>query len=173
MLDEYHYVNDARGIILGLALLGEGALAAGAFDEADRLLTQSTEAAGPYTKDRYKDGQGAMLGLAARGLGCPPEAGQRLRSAPSRTRSVQRFPVQMVALVGLSLLCADEGEAERAVELFSLASRYGFVANSIWFQDIVGQTLTAEAGLSPGVLHAARERGAALDLENTITALLQ
>ncbi|MEJ2736609.1 MAG: tetratricopeptide repeat protein [Anaerolineae bacterium] len=174
MVAEARDLDNARGITLGLALLGEGALAAGAFDEADRLLTQSTEAAGPYTKDRYKNGQGAMLGLAARGLGCPPEAGQRLRSAPSRTRSVQRFPVQMVALVGLSLLYADGGQAERAVELFSLASRYGFVANSIWFQDIVGQTLTAAAAeLSPDVLHAARERGAALDLEDTITALLQ
>jgi len=55
---------------------------------------------------------------------------------------------------------ADEGNAERAVELFSLASRYGFVANSAWFQDIVGQTITeAEAELPPEVLHAALPRG--------------
>jgi tetratricopeptide (TPR) repeat protein len=173
MVAEARDLDDARGTILGLALLGEGALAAGAFAEADRCLTESAEAAGRYTEDRYKHGQGATLGLAARGLGRPVEAEQQLRSVLRQKSGVQRFPVQMVALVGLSLLYADEGEAERAVELFSLASRYGFVANSIWFQDIVGQTLTeAAAGLSPDVLHAARERGAALDLEDTIGELL-
>jgi predicted ATPase/DNA-binding CsgD family transcriptional regulator len=173
LVAEARDLNDTPGTILGLALLGEGALATGAFAEAERVLTQSAEAAGQYTKDRYKHGQAAMLGLAARGLGRPVEAAQRLSSALSRTRSVQWFPMQMVVLVGLSLLYADGGQAERDVELFSLASRYGFVANSLWFQDIVGQTLTAAAaGLSPGVLRAARERGAALDLEDTIRELL-
>jgi hypothetical protein len=75
--------------------------------------------------------------------------------------------------VSFSLLSADEGQAERAVELHSLASRYGFVANSAWFRDIVGGTLTAAAaGLPPGVLRAARARGAALDLDDTIGELL-
>lgn len=79
----------------------------------------------------------------------------------------------MTALVGLSLLCADEGQADRAVELFSLASRYGYVANSIWFQDIVGQTLTAAATRpSPDLLRAARECGAALNLDSVIGELL-
>jgi predicted ATPase/DNA-binding CsgD family transcriptional regulator len=173
MVAEARDLDIARGTILGLALLGEVALATGAFAEADRVLTESAEAAGPYTVDRYREGQLVMLGLADRGLGRPVEAAQRLRSALSETGTFQWFPVQMVALVGFSLLSADEGQAERAVELFSLASRYGFVANSIWFQDIVGQTLTAAAaGLPPDVLRAARERGAALDLGDTIGKLL-
>jgi hypothetical protein len=75
-------------------------------------------------------------------IGRPAEAGQCLRSALVQTGSFQWSPVQMVVPVGLSLLCADEGQAERAVELFALASRYGCVANSRWFQDIVGKTLT-------------------------------
>jgi predicted ATPase/DNA-binding CsgD family transcriptional regulator len=173
MLAEARDLDNARATILGLALLGEAALATGAFTEADRYLTESAEAAGRYTEDRYKHGQDVMLGLAARGLGRPSEAAQQLRSALRQTRSVMRFPVRMVVLVGLSLLYADEGQAERAVELFSLASRYGFVANSIWFQDIVGETITkATVELSPRVLRAARQRGTALDLDDTIGELL-
>jgi predicted ATPase/DNA-binding CsgD family transcriptional regulator len=170
---EARELNSGRGSFLGLAVLGEAALAAGAFAEADRYLAESAEAAAVYTKERYKHGQLAMLGLAARGLGRPVEAAGRLRSALTETGTFHWFPVQMVALVGFSLLHADEGQAERAVELFSLASRYGFVANSIWFQDIVGGTLTAAAaGLSPDASRAAREHGAALDLGETIAELL-
>jgi predicted ATPase/DNA-binding CsgD family transcriptional regulator len=173
LVAEARALDDARGTVLGLTLLGDVALARGAFAEAERVLTKSAEAAGPYTKDRYQHGQAAMLGLAARGLGRPIEAAQRLRSAPSSTGGAAWFPVQMITLVGLSLLVADEGQAERAVELFSLASRYGFVANSVWFRDIVGQTITtAEAELSPEALRAARERGRALDLDDTIGELL-
>jgi tetratricopeptide (TPR) repeat protein len=172
MIAEARDLGIARGTILALALLGEVALATGAFAEAERTLAASAEAAGPHTKGRYKEGQLAMLGLASRGLGRRDEAAQHLRSALSETGTFQWFPVQMAVLVGLSLLSADGGQAERAVELFSLASRYGFVANSIWFRDIVGQTLTeAAARLSPDVLRAAQERGAALDLDDAIGQL--
>jgi hypothetical protein len=50
-------------------------------------------------------------------------------------------------------------------------SRYRLVANSIWHQGIVGQTITAAAGLSLGVLRAALARGAAPDLDATIGEL--
>ena len=174
MVAEARDVHNIRGTILGLALLGEVALATGAFAEAEQVLTESAEAAGPHTSDRHKHGQLGMLGLAARGLGRPVEAAQRLRSTLSPTRSgPQWFLGHMVTLVGLSLLYADEGNAVRAVELFSLASRYGYVADSRWFEDIVGSTITAaEAELSPEALRVARQRGAALDLDDTIGQLL-
>ncbi len=173
MVAEAGSLDFARGITKGLAVLGEVALGMGAFAEADRYLTESAEATGPDTKDRCEQGQLVMLGLAARGLGRPVEAEQLMLSALRQVSSAQRFQVQMIALVGTSLLYADEGKAERAVELFSLASRYGFVANSIWFQDLVGGSITAAAaGLAPGVLRAARERGAARDLDAAIGELL-
>jgi hypothetical protein len=173
MVAEARDIHNVRGTVMGLALLGEAALVTGAFAKAERVLIESVEAAGPHTKDRYQHGQLGMLGLAARGLGRRVEAAQRLRSALSPKRSAQWLLGQMVALVGLALLYADQGNAERAVELFSLASRYGFVANSRWFKEIVGQTLTAaEAELSPEALRVARQRGAALDLDDTIRELL-
>ncbi len=173
LVAEARELDHVRGTSMGLALLGELALATGDFEQAYRYLTDSAEAAGPETKDRYQHGQQVMLGLAARGLGRPDEAEQLIRSALRQTSSAQRFQVQMVALVGLSLLFADRGQAERAVELFSLASRYGIVANSIWFRDVVGESISAAAArLSPGVLREARERGVARDLDATIAELL-
>ena len=45
-----------------------------------------------------------------------------------------------------TLLLADQGENERGVELYALASRYPFVAKSRWFEDVVGQQIGPTAG---------------------------
>ena len=79
----------------------------------------------------------------------------------------------MHALPAMVLLLADQGQAERAVELYALVSRYPFVANSRWFEDIAGKQIAAVAAtLPPEVVAAARERGRARDLEATVAELL-
>jgi hypothetical protein len=79
----------------------------------------------------------------------------------------------MVALTGIALLLADEGHTERGLELYALASRYPFVANSRWFEDIAGNQLAAvAANLPTAVVNAARERGQARDLDATVEELL-
>jgi hypothetical protein len=71
------------------------------------------------------------------------------------------------------LLLADQGEKERAVELYALAARYPRVANSHWFDDIVGQHIAAVAAtLPPDMVEAARARGQTRDLEATVAELL-
>jgi len=71
------------------------------------------------------------------------------------------------------LLWADRGELEQAVELYGLASRYPFVANSRWFVDVVGQHIAAVvASLPPDVVVAAQERGLKRDLQTTVAKLL-
>jgi hypothetical protein len=73
----------------------------------------------------------------------------------------------------VALLLADQGEHERAVELVALASRYGFVANSHWFEEVVGRHIAAVAAtLPPGVVAAAQKRGRARDLNATVMELL-
>ena len=68
---------------------------------------------------------------------------------------------------------ADQGEKERAVEPYALASRYPFVANLRWFEDIAGRHIAAVAAtLPPDVVAAAQERGRARDLEATVVELL-
>jgi len=54
---------------------------------------------------------------------------------------------------------------ERAVELYALASQSPFVANSRWFEDVVGRHIqTAEAALPPEAVAATRQRGQQRDL---------
>ena len=70
-------------------------------------------------------------------------------------------------------LLACEGQIERAVELYGLASRYPFVANSRWFEDVAGHHLTAAAATLPSAaVTASRERGRARDLIATVEELL-
>jgi hypothetical protein len=80
----------------------------------------------------------------------------------------------MFALVANAFLLAQRGNEERAVELYALASCYSHVANSVWFEDIVGQhiTATAAATLTPEAVAAAKARGQSLDLHKTAIELL-
>jgi hypothetical protein len=89
-------------------------------------------------------------------------------------REAQRFPELMAALGGLALLSANEGEAERAVDLYALAMRYPFVAKSCWFEDVIGRHIAAVSGtLAPEVVRAARERGQARDLDSSVAELTE
>jgi len=59
------------------------------------------------------------------------------------------------------------------VEIYALASRYPHVANSQWFEDVVGKQIAAVAAtLHPDVVAAAQERGRARDLKETLAELL-
>ena len=59
------------------------------------------------------------------------------------------------------------------MEIYALASRYPYVANSQWFEDVVGKHITAVAArLPPDVVAAAQERGRARDLDATVAELL-
>jgi hypothetical protein len=55
-----------------------------------------------------------------------------------------------------------------------LASRYPLVANSSWFEKVMGRLIAAGAtALPPEVAQAARERGQARDLEAVLMELLE
>jgi hypothetical protein len=79
-------------------------------------------------------------------------------------------------LPAAALLLADRGEAERAVELYALASRHPVVANSRWFEDVAGRHIVAAAahpeGVPPELAVAAQERGRERDLWATLEELL-
>jgi hypothetical protein len=80
----------------------------------------------------------------------------------------------MTALPAMALLLAEQGEKERAVELYALASRYPFVAKSHWLEDVAGRHIAAVAAtLPPDVVAAAQERGKARDLDSTVAELLE
>jgi hypothetical protein len=75
-------------------------------------------------------------------------------------------------LSAMALYEAHRGREERAVELFALASRSPFVANSRWFDDVIGQPIAAATvRLQPEAVARAQERGQALDRETTMAGL--
>ena len=59
------------------------------------------------------------------------------------------------------------------MELYTLALRYPYIANSRWFDDVAGRHIAAAAEtLPPMVVAAAQERGRARDLWETAAELL-
>ena len=66
-------------------------------------------------------------------------------------------------------MASEAGHGERALELFALAARYPFVANSAIFQNLVGKPMEDLGDTLPvEIVSAARERGSGLDLWTVI-----
>jgi tetratricopeptide (TPR) repeat protein len=120
----------------------------------------------------------AALALADWGLGQMDRAGQHINRALRVVAKTHGHPVALYSLPAAALLLMDGRErsptaVERAVELYALASRYGFVANSRWFEDVAGREISAAAeALPPDAVAAAKERGRARDLWATVEELL-
>ena len=63
----------------------------------------------------------------------------------------------------IALLLADRGEIVRALELYSMVTRQGYLAKSTWFADLFGRFMDEAAALLPlEEIAAAKERGHAL-----------
>ena len=114
-----------------------------------------------------------MLGYVARALGDLDRARHYLATALRTATEIGTFLARMIALPAVALLLADQGQAERAIELYALASRYPVLANAHWVEDVAGRHIgdLAET-LPPDVVAAAQERGRARDLDDTVQELL-
>jgi tetratricopeptide (TPR) repeat protein len=150
------------------------ALAGQAYAEAEGLLEESLAVYREITQPEDLGSTLAVLGVTLRGLGKPREAKQRLYEALQTAVEIEAFLPLMYILPATTLLLIDQSENERAVELYTMASRYGFVANSRWFEDIAGKHIAAVAAtLPPEVVTAAQERGRARDLWVAVKELLK
>ncbi len=70
-----------------------------------------------------------------------------------------------MALSGLALLLADDGEAERALEIHALLLEHPYTANAHWLSEIITPVMTtAAAALSAEQRSAAEERGRGQDV---------
>jgi DNA-binding SARP family transcriptional activator/predicted ATPase len=166
-------MDDRWGIGYALLSLGELALAERKEVEALQRLQESV--------DVFREGQhrGAMasalavLGSAAQLQGDPCRAQRCLCEALRTLAEIRSFAWLLPALPAAALVLAGQGEAERAVEVYALASRHPYVANARYVQDIAGQRIAAAAAaLPPGVADCAQERGRARDLWATAEELV-
>jgi tetratricopeptide (TPR) repeat protein len=154
-------------------LLGCAALPEGAYTEARQLLQEGIAAYQELGTQDHLVVAYAVLVYAACGLGQLSLARQHLYRTLRIGRELEFFQSFMLALPAVALLLAAQGEKERAVELYALASRYPYVANSRWFEDVAGEHIkTITETLPPKVAAAAQERGRARDLDATVRELL-
>jgi predicted ATPase/DNA-binding CsgD family transcriptional regulator len=166
-------VDWGRGVGYAQVVLAEVALVEAGYAQAYHLLQESLVHLREYANQPWDVHHSTWLGLAARGLERRDEAWRHLASALEGAGKGPRFLELMTVLAGIALLLADEGQIERAIELYALASRYPFVANSCWFEDVAGRQITAAADTLPAERVAIlQERGQARDLETTIAELL-
>jgi predicted ATPase len=163
-----------RGIAYAHLLLGCVALVEKEEAEALGLLRESLAVYRGHG-ERYNPSLAlAALAMATVGLEDGAEALRSLREALQIVSETGSFLALGWVLPGVAALLLDRGQTEQAVELYAMAcSRYPFVAESRWFEDLIGQHVTAAAAtLPPAVVEAARARGRDRDPEGTVTELL-
>ncbi len=115
----------------------------------------------------------ACLAFAARGLGDTSGARQYLSHALDIAQESGAILPLLWALPAMALRLADEGENERAMETYALASRYSLVTQSCWFADIAGNEIAAAAATLPAERMALlEERGRVRDLQATAVEVL-
>jgi hypothetical protein len=137
-------------------------VAEGAISEAVRL---SEEAISTYWRigqeQSVRVGQ-CVLALAALGQGDGQQAQEHLWEAAQTALARKAFPTLVYTLPVAALLILDTGRTARAVEVWASACTMACVANSRWFQDVVGGAVIAAAeSLPTSVLAQARRRGRA------------
>jgi tetratricopeptide (TPR) repeat protein len=169
----YEEVGRSDWVGWSLVDLGLIAIAEKAYAVAKQWLQESVtifrETEHPFA---IADSLGHLV-YAERGLGHTLQARQYLTEALRIATEVGAAYPLWETLPAAALLLADQGELERAVELYALASCYPLVANSRWFEDVAGQYIAVVAAtLPPEVVAAAQERGQARDLWEMARELL-
>jgi tetratricopeptide (TPR) repeat protein len=161
---------------LGFARFVEGlaVVAQGTYLEAMTLFQESVAV---FDEIRQKENRGWALGplaLAARGAGEMALVRECVAEALQTGVELGAFMPVMYGLPVAALLLADQGAVERAVEVYACASRYGFVANSRWFEDVVGQQLrTMAASLPTETVESAEQLGRSQDWDVMAAELLR
>lgn len=160
-------------VAFGLLLLSFVAIAEKRYADAEVLAIES----GAFAKENNDSERVALAiccqGLAMRGLGRPDEAWRHFTSALKIAVDHQSIVVLNGALPGIALLFADQGEGERAVELYAPISDMLIVAHSKMRWDTAGAEIAAAASaLPPEVAEAARARGRAANVWETAASLV-
>jgi hypothetical protein len=111
----------------------------------------------------------ANLGYIARALNQIDRSRRYLVRCLVEVKKIGSLRTAIHALPALALLEADQGNIERAIELYALAHNYPYVANSRWFEDIAGRHINTQSSSIPAErVPIAQNRGRLLDTWETI-----
>ena len=162
-----------RGQAMQLLGSGEIELTLGDLDLAASMLSESATIFGEISQwDEYAISL-CGLALAQRAAGDHNGARASVYEALKTVRRIGAFaPVHMV-IDAQSLLLADAGEIERAIEYHALVMAHPYFGNSVFRKDVTGQTIDRCARvLSLERVRAAEERGVARDVWVTLDEIL-
>jgi predicted ATPase/DNA-binding SARP family transcriptional activator len=156
--------------------LALAALATGDYGEAERRLREATGLCRELRQRGHLGQALALLALVARGSGNLLEARQHLSEAlrvAAPVHDYETFVFQMIVVSAMALLLADEGQDERAVELYAAAAHCPLVARSRLMEDLAGRHMAAVVAQLPAETAAtAQARGRARDPEAVVADLL-
>lgn len=146
-----------------MAYMGTSLLGLGRRREAVKWLKKSLSVSG----------QGQLFLVATSSyLAIAKITAESVRRAISAARTAQATPGYEWTIPPAALYYLNQGRVGRSVELYALASLYGVVANSVWYEDTVGQPIAEAAAKLPlEIAEAARTRGAERELEATFAEL--
>jgi tetratricopeptide (TPR) repeat protein len=160
------------GVAWCLCGLAEAVEAQGDYVQAKELLQQSLS----IIRDYSWEGCTLVLlhlGHVERALGEHDEAHRHLAEALQRVTEIRASKPVLFSLSLFALLLADRGDIDRAIEVYALATRDPYAANSRFWEDRAGKHIAAAAAtLPPEVVAAAQKRGRDRDLEATVAELL-
>jgi tetratricopeptide (TPR) repeat protein len=143
--------------------------------EASELFQDLIQA---YQDYRRQDGVGsayAGLALALYKLGDFKTAWEYAITALKLLSEYQHFFWLFYALGTTALLLAQRKEEIQAFEVYCMISRYNFVANSKWFQDVFGKYINENLAYSlpVEVVEEVRERAESMDVWGAVSDLLE
>jgi predicted ATPase/DNA-binding SARP family transcriptional activator len=173
-LQKMQDVRDQRGVGWVYHILAGIALGLDEFAEAEQSARSSAEAYRPLEQRQELTFALAYLSYSLWAQGRLAEMKPLLGEVLHIWQAIGAPHSLMYALVGMALLSVNHGQAERAVELYAMASRLSpCIENCHWFSDIAGRHVEAAAeALSPERIAAAQARGLARDAQATVAELL-
>ena len=173
---EYLELTEQSGLRAGNSnarlTLGCVCIAAGDYATAAEWLDVNPEELREATNLRDALQPRQVLVVALQAQGKRDEAWAEFRRCVATSARSLEFWVHLTTLGAASVLLADSGKVERAIELCELMVQNPFAASSRCFQDLFASPVAlAAAGLPAEVAEAARERGRQRDLVATIREL--
>lgn len=166
-------VGDAFGLGFALVVNGWLALVDEHYEPAHRLFRESAEHCETYGLKELLSWALACQGLAEQRVGKLELARTHLLSALQTALEIKSFVATTFALTSSIPWLVDLGAKEQALEWYTVVSQYPMVANSAWFNDLIGQQVEAVAAdLPPDVVASAKERGQGQELDAVAAVVL-
>jgi predicted ATPase len=136
-------IDYQQAIACSLCWLGCAAGAMGAYAEAQQLLQESVALFREIGQLEELGWSLSALGSMKLALGNFPQARQHFYEALQIAAAIRSFTTLLAVLPPIALMLLVQGEKERAVKLYALASRYPAVANSRLFKDVAGRYIAS------------------------------